>query len=113
MLEYLNKLKPETWPSPCFVTDLALLKKNAAILDSVQQRTGAKIMLALKCFSQWMTFPVLSRAMRGPLYGCCASSPDEARLAKEDFCGVRYIPQAQFWCYPGRSSLKLRPGKSL
>jgi carboxynorspermidine decarboxylase len=87
MLEYLNKLKPETWPSPCFVTDLALLKKNAAILDSVQQRTGAKIMLALKCFSQWMTFPVLSRAMRGPLYGCCASSPDEARLAKEDFCG--------------------------
>ncbi|MBQ4615942.1 MAG: carboxynorspermidine decarboxylase [Mailhella sp.] len=87
MIEYLNKLKPETWPSPCFVTDIALLKKNAAILDSVQQRTGAKIMLALKCFSQWMTFPVLSRAMRGPLYGCCASSPDEARLAKEDFCG--------------------------
>ena len=34
-----------------------------------------------------MTFPELSRAMRGPLYGCCASSPDEARLAKEDFCG--------------------------
>ena len=87
MLEYLNKLKPETWPSPCFVTDLALLRKNVDILDSVQLRTGVKIMLALKCFSQWMTFPVLSRAMRGPLYGCCASSPDEARLAKEDFCG--------------------------
>ena len=87
MTESLNKLKPETWPSPCFVTDIALLKKNAAILDAVQERTGAKIMLALKCFSQWMTFPVLSRAMQGPLYGCCASSPDEARLAKEDFCG--------------------------
>ena len=82
MLEYQNKLKPETWPSPCFVTDLALLRKNASILDSVQKRTGAKVMLALKCFSQWMTFPELSRAMRGPLYGCCASSPDEARLAK-------------------------------
>ena len=87
MNDYLAKLRPETWPSPCFVTDLALLKKNAAILDSVQQRTGAKVMLALKCFSQWMTFPVLSRAMRGPLYGCCASSPDEARLAREEFCG--------------------------
>ena len=87
MNEYLAKLRPESWPSPCFVTDLALLRKNAAVLDDIQQRTGAKIMLALKCFSQWMTFPVLSRAMRGPLYGCCASSPDEARLAKEDFCG--------------------------
>ena len=43
MTEYLNKLKPETWPSPCFVTDIALLKKNAAILDAVQERTGAKI----------------------------------------------------------------------
>lgn len=87
MNEYLAKLRPEAWPSPCFVTDLAMLRKNVAVLDDVQKRTGAKIMLALKCFSQWMTFPVLSRAMRGPLYGCCASSPDEARLAKEDFCG--------------------------
>ena len=87
MNDYLARLRPESWPSPCFVTDLALLKKNAAVLDDVQKRTGAKIMLALKCFSQWMTFPVLSRAMRGPLYGCCASSPDEARLAREDFCG--------------------------
>ena len=76
MNEYLAKLRPESWPSPCFVTDIALLKKNVAVLDDVQKRTGAKIMLALKCFSQWMTFPVLSRAMRGPLYGCCASSPD-------------------------------------
>ena len=36
MTEYLEKLKPEAWPSPCFVTDIALLKKNAAILDSVK-----------------------------------------------------------------------------
>ena len=87
MKEYLEKLRPQDWPSPCFVTDLALLRRNASILDSVQKRTGAKIMLALKCFSQWTTFPVLSKAMRGPLHGCCASSPDEARLAKEEFCG--------------------------
>ncbi len=87
MNDYLKKLRPESWPSPCFVTDLALLRKNAAVLDSVQKRTGAKMLLALKCFSQGVAFPVLSRAMRGPLYGCCASSPDEARLAKEEFCG--------------------------
>ena len=85
--EYLAKLKPESWPSPCFITDLALLRANAAILDDVQRRTGAKIMLALKGFAQWAAFPVLSRAFNGPLWGCCASSPDEARLAKEEFRG--------------------------
>ncbi|MCQ2444259.1 MAG: carboxynorspermidine decarboxylase [Mailhella sp.] len=87
MKEYIDRLRPGEWPSPCFVTDLALLRKNAAVLDGVQKRTGAKIMLALKCFSQSATFSVLSRAMEGPLYGCCASSPDEARLAKEEFRG--------------------------
>lgn len=85
--EYLAKLKPESWPSPCFITDLALLRANAAILDGVQRRTGAKIMLALKGFAQWAAFPALSRAFSGPLWGCCASSPDEARLAKEEFRG--------------------------
>ncbi len=87
MKDCLAALHPEAWPSPCFVTDLARLRANAAILDGVQQKTGAKILLALKCFSQWQAFPVLSRAMRGPLWGCCASSPDEARLAKEEFRG--------------------------
>lgn len=78
---------PCRFPSPCFVTDLDKLRRNAAVLDSVQQRTGAKIMLALKGFAQWSTFPLLSRAQDGPLYGCCASSPDEARLAREEFGG--------------------------
>ena len=87
MDDYIARLRPESWPSPCFVTDLARLRANAAVLDGVQRRTGAKIMLALKCFSQWETFTELSRAKAGPLWGCCASSPDEARLAKEDFCG--------------------------
>ncbi len=84
---YLARLRPERFPSPCFVTDLAALRHNVALLDTVQQRTGAKILLALKAFSQWRTFGVLSRAKSGPLYGCCASSPDEARLAREEFGG--------------------------
>ncbi len=87
MNDFLALFRPEAWPSPCFVTDLARLRANASVLDRVQQRTGAKILLALKCFSQWQAFPVLSRAMQGPLWGCCASSPDEARLAREEFRG--------------------------
>ncbi len=83
----LALLRPERFPTPCFVTDLQRLRANAAVLDTVQRRTGAKILLALKAFAQWSVFPTLSRAQSGPLYGCCASSPDEARLAREQFGG--------------------------
>ncbi|MBD5416150.1 MAG: carboxynorspermidine decarboxylase [Desulfovibrio sp.] len=74
-------------PSPCFVLDECRLAENAAILDSVQKATGAKILLALKGFAAWATFPLLSRAGSGPLWGVCASSVDEARLGREDFGG--------------------------
>ena len=74
-------------PSPCFVLDEARLAANAAILDSVQRATGAKILLALKGFAAWAVFPLLSRARGGPLWGVCASSVDEARLGREDFGG--------------------------
>lgn len=74
-------------PSPCFVLDMERLVENARILDSVQKASGAKILLALKAFSAWSIFPLLSRAFSGPLWGTCASSVDEARLGKEAFGG--------------------------
>ena len=75
-------------PSPCFVVDESLLEKNARLLDTIQQRTHAKILLALKGFALWSAFPLLSRAKgHGPLHGVCASSPDEARLGREEFGG--------------------------
>ncbi len=77
----------ESLQTPVFVTDIERLRSNVAILDQVQERTGAKILLALKAFAQYSTFPEISRAFNGALYGCCASSPHEARLAKEDFQG--------------------------
>ncbi|OBQ52415.1 carboxynorspermidine decarboxylase [Halodesulfovibrio spirochaetisodalis] len=80
---YLQKLDLTRLPSPCFVVDEAKLADNAAILDSVQQRTGAKILLALKGFATYSTFPVL----KGILHGTCASSPHEARLGREEFGG--------------------------
>jgi carboxynorspermidine decarboxylase len=84
---YLARLRPERFPSPCFVTDMERIRANAAVLDMIQRRTGAKILLALKAFAQWSVFGALSRAQGGPLYGCCVSSPDEARLARELFGG--------------------------
>ncbi|WP_442899828.1 carboxynorspermidine decarboxylase [Geomonas sp. RF6] len=68
-------------PSPAFVVDLGRLRHNLAILDDVQKRSGAKILLALKAFSTWCTFPVI----RETLHGVCASSPWEARLGREEF----------------------------
>lgn len=84
---YVESLLSHTIPTPCFVTDLRQIKRNVAILDSVQKNTHAKILLALKAFSQWGTFDSISRTQNGALYGVCASSPDEARLAKEEFGG--------------------------
>ena len=79
---------PARIPSPCFVLDEAQLLANAATLGAVQERTGAKILLALKGYAAWATFPLLSRTKgHGPLWGACASSVDEARLAREDFGG--------------------------
>ncbi len=95
-MQYPKNLDPTQFPSPCFVTDLAKLRHNARILDSVQQKTGAKILLALKGFSQWGSFSVLSQAMQGPLHGACASSVDEARLAKEEFKGEVHAFAAAF-----------------
>ncbi|MEG2172321.1 MAG: carboxynorspermidine decarboxylase [Desulfovibrionaceae bacterium] len=84
-------------PSPCFVVDEALLAANAAVLDLVQRRTGAKILLALKGFAMWSVFPILSRARgQGPLWGACASSPHEARLAREYFGGEVHAFAAAF-----------------
>jgi len=68
-------------PSPAYVVDLGRLRHNLAILDSVQKRSGAKILMALKAFSMWSVFPLI----RKTLHGVCASSPWEARLGREEF----------------------------
>lgn len=68
-------------PSPAYVVDLGRLRHNLAILDDVQQRSGAKILLAMKAFSMWSVFPLISRTLQG----VCASSPWEARLGREEF----------------------------
>lgn len=74
-------------PSPSFVIDADRLRQNVRILENVQERTGTRILLALKAFSAWSVFPQLSRAFAGPLWGTCASSVDEARLGREEFGG--------------------------
>jgi carboxynorspermidine decarboxylase len=70
-------------PSPAYVVDDALLRKNLELLGQVQARSGARILLALKGFAMWSTFPLV----RHYLVGTTASGQDEARLGAETFGG--------------------------
>ncbi|WP_252230124.1 carboxynorspermidine decarboxylase [Clostridium sp. ZBS15] len=71
----LNKL-----PSPCYLIDERLLKKNLEKLDYVQKETGANIILATKAFSMYSTFPLIGKYLKG----VTSSSLFEARLGYEE-----------------------------
>ena len=68
-------------PTPGYLIDLGLLRKNLEVLKSVQDRTRCKILLALKGFAAWSTFGLC----RQYLSGAAASSLYEAKLAREYF----------------------------
>jgi len=72
-----------TLETPCFVTDLGALEANLKLLRSVMDRSGCTILLALKGFAQWSTFPLVRRY----LAGATSSSVAEARLAREELGG--------------------------
>ena len=69
--------------TPCYVISEDVLQRNCELLDRVQQKTGAKILLALKAFALPAVFPLIRRY----LHGVCASGPIEAQLGHEDFGG--------------------------
>ncbi|HBJ1645594.1 TPA: carboxynorspermidine decarboxylase [Clostridium botulinum] len=71
----LNKL-----PSPCYLVDERLLKKNLERLNYVQEETGANIILATKAFSMYSTFPLIGKYLKG----VTSSSLFEARLGYEE-----------------------------
>jgi carboxynorspermidine decarboxylase len=71
----------EELPSPCFVCEEELLKKNLELLKKVQEASGAKILLALKGFALYSTFDLCKEYLQG----CCASGLHEALLASKEF----------------------------
>ena len=79
----LPPFDPTELPSPCYVCDLGLLRKNLGVIAGVHEKTGCKILLALKGFAMFSTFPLISKYLQG----VCASSPHEARLGAEEFGG--------------------------
>jgi carboxynorspermidine decarboxylase len=71
----------ENIKTPCYVCYEELLENNLKILDYVQKESGAKIILALKGFAMWSTFPLVKQYLQG----CTASGLHEAKLAREEF----------------------------
>jgi carboxynorspermidine decarboxylase len=67
-------------PSPAFILESALLRKNLELIKSVQDAAGIHIILALKGFAMWKTFPTVARYLKG----ATASSLHEARLIFEE-----------------------------
>lgn len=67
-------------PSPCYVVDEGLLKKNLEILKSVQEQAGCSILLAQKGFSMYSVYPMIAKVLKG----VTSSSLLEARLGYEE-----------------------------
>ena len=67
--------------TPAYVVDLGLLRRNVTLMGQIQREAGCKILLALKGFAMFSTFPLL----RQYLQGCCASGLHEALLAHREF----------------------------
>ena len=69
-----------TLPSPCYLLDEALLRRNLQLIKSVKDRAGVDIILAFKAFALWEAFPIV----REYIPTSTASSIHEARLAYEE-----------------------------
>jgi carboxynorspermidine decarboxylase len=66
--------------SPAYVIDVGALKRNVELLAHAQRAADCRILLALKGFAAWSTFPLVGQY----LDGVAASGPDEARLGAEE-----------------------------
>lgn len=67
--------------TPYYLIDEKKLVRNLEIIQQVRQLSGAKSVLALKCFSTWSVFDLMKQYMDGTT----SSSLYEARLGYEKF----------------------------
>jgi carboxynorspermidine decarboxylase len=71
-------------PTPCYVIDELLLRKNLELIKKVKEAAGVDILVSFKAFSNWGVFPIFKEYS----FGASASSLNEARLAFEEL-GVK------------------------
>jgi carboxynorspermidine decarboxylase len=69
--------------TPYYLIDESRLLVNLQKIDYLRKRSGAKVLLATKCFSTWKAFPLMQEYMDGTT----SSSLYETRLGYEHFGG--------------------------
>ena len=69
------------FPSPCYIMEEELLRKNLQLIKRVADEADVEIILAFKAFALWKSFPIF----REYISHTTASSLNEARLAYEEF----------------------------
>lgn len=87
-----TKLDLQRLPSPCFVVDEVAVERNLVILKDVADRSGAKVLAALKAFSMWSLAPLTAKY----LSGTCASGLHEAKLGHEQYGGEVHVFAAAY-----------------
>lgn len=89
--KYIN-MDISNLPTPAFIVDERLLKRNLEILRGVMDRTGCRILLAQKGFSMFYFYPLIGQYLNGTT----ASSLFEARLGYEEMGGETHIFNPSF-----------------
>jgi carboxynorspermidine decarboxylase len=69
--------------TPYYLIDRARLARNMAVMEELRAASGAKVLLALKCFATWGVFG----QMRAHMDGTTSSSLYELKLGREEFGG--------------------------
>jgi len=75
-----SSINYKEFPTPAYICEEALLKRNVEILKRVADESGLKILMALKGFALWKTFETVTPA----IVGTSASGLHEALLGKEE-----------------------------
>jgi carboxynorspermidine decarboxylase len=72
-----------TIPTPYYLIDRSALQRNLDTIDYIRKHSGAKLLLALKCFATWSVFD----QMRQHMDGTTSSSLYEVKLGYQKFGG--------------------------
>lgn len=79
-------------PTPYYLIDKAALLRNLQVIQQVRRDSGAKLLLALKCFATWSVFDL----MREYMDGTTSSSLYEVKLGWHKFGGETHAYSVAF-----------------
>lgn len=83
MHAFANSARNDMLKTPYYLIDKASLLRNMQKIAYVREHSGAKALLALKCFATWSVFDLMQEYMDGTT----SSSLFEVKLGREKFRG--------------------------